>query len=65
MKEKKDLAILEAFLYLVLFLFLRYNIRFPLAYKRESRAPHEGDPKPIDPSRSDTDPHKSTTRMHS
>ena len=65
MKEKKDPAILEAFLSLVLLLFLRYNPRFPLAYKRESRAPHEGDPEPIDPSRSDTDPHKSTTRTHS
>ena len=36
--------ILDAFLYLVLLLFLRYNPRFPLAYKRESRAPHEGVP---------------------
>ena len=58
MKEKKDPAILEAFLSLVLLLFLRYNPRFPLAYKRESGAPHEGDPEPIDPSRFDTDPHK-------
>ena len=41
MKEKKDPAILEAFLSLVLLLFLRYNPHFPLAYKRESRAPHE------------------------
>ena len=65
MKEKKDPTILEAFLSLILLLFLRYNPHFLLAYKRESRAPHEGDPKPIDPSRSDTDPHKSTTRMHS
>ena len=66
MKEK-DPMILGAFLSLslVLLLFLRYNPRFPLAYKRESRAPHEGDPEPIDPSRSDTDPHKSTTRTHS
>ena len=65
MKEKNDPSILEAFLSLVLLLFLRYNPRFPLAYKRESRAPHERDPEPIDPSRSDTDPHKSTTRTHS
>ena len=42
MKEK-DLAILEAFLSLILFLFLRCNPRFPLAYKSESRAPHERD----------------------
>ena len=65
MKEKKDPVILEAFLSLVLLLFLRYNPRFPLAYKRESRALREGDPEPIDPSRFDTDPHKSTTRTHS
>ena len=65
MKEKKDSAILEAFLSLILLLFLRYNPRFPLTYKRKSREPHEGDPEPIDPSRSDTDPHKSTTRTHS
>ena len=43
MKEKKDPTILEAFLSLVLLIFLRYNLRFPLTYKRESRAPHEGD----------------------
>jgi len=65
MKEKKDSTILEAFLSLVLLLFLRYNPRFPLAYKMESRVPHEGDPELIDPSRSDTDPHNSTTRTHS
>ena len=65
MKEKKDPAILEAFLSLVLLLFLCYNPRFPLAYKRKSRAPHEEVPGLIDPSRSDTDPHKSTTRTHS
>ena len=65
MKEKKDPTILEAFLSLVLLLFLRYNPRFPLAYKRESRVPHKRDPEPIDPSRSDTDPHKSMTRKHS
>ena len=65
MKEKKDPAILETFLSLVLLLFLRYNPRFPLAYKRESKAPHEGEPERIDPSRSDIDPHKSTTRTHS
>ena len=65
MKEKKDSTILEAFLSLVLLLFLRYNPRFPLAYKRESKAPHEGDPESIDPSRSDTDPHKSMTQTHS
>ena len=46
MKEKKDPAILEAVLSLVLLLFLRYNTRFPLAYKRKSRVPHEGDPDP-------------------
>ena len=44
MKEKKDQTILEAFLSLVLLIFLRYNPRFPLAYKRESRAPHKGGP---------------------
>ena len=65
MKEKKDPTILEAFLSLVLLFFLHYNPRFPLAYKRESRAPHEEDLEPIDPSRSNTDPHKSTTRTHS
>ena len=61
MKEK-DPMILKAFgsLSLVL-LFLRCNTYFPLAYKRESKAPHEGDPEPIDSSRSDIDPHKSTT----
>ena len=65
MKEKNDSVILEAFLSLILLLFLRYNPRFPLAYKRESRTAHEGEPEPIDPSRSDTDPHKSMTRTHS
>ena len=64
MKEKKDPAILEAFLSLVLLLFLRYNPRFPLAYKRESRTPHEVDGS-IDPSRSDIDLNKSMTQMHS
>ena len=39
MKEKKDPTILEAFLSLILLLFLRCNPRFPFAYKRESRAP--------------------------
>ena len=43
MKEKKDPAILEAFLSLVLLFFLCYNPCFPLAYKMESRVPHEGD----------------------
>ena len=43
MKEKKDSAILEAFLSLVFLLFLCCNLLFPLAYKRESRAPHERD----------------------
>ena len=61
MKEKKDPVILDAFLSLVLLLFVHYNPRFPLAYKRESRVPHEWDPKLIDPSRSNTDPHKSMT----
>ena len=64
MKEKKDPTILEAFLSLVLLLFFHYNPRFSLAYKRENRAPYEGDAEPIDPSRSDTDPHKSMTRTH-
>ena len=64
MKENKNPAILEAFLSLVLLIFLCCNQRFPLANKRKSRAPHEGDPEPIDPSRSDIDPHKSTTRTH-
>ena len=45
MKEKKDPATLEAFfslsLSLIFLLFLRCNPRFPLAYKRESRAPHK------------------------
>ena len=47
MKDKKDLTILKDFLSLSRarsFLFLRYNPCFPLAYKRESRASHEGDP---------------------
>ena len=44
MKEKKHPMIPEAFLSLVLLIFLRYNPRFPLAYKRESRASHERDP---------------------
>ena len=65
MNKKKDRMILEAFFSLILLLFLRYNPRFPLAYKRESRTAHEGEPEPIDPSRSDTDPHKSTTRTYS
>ena len=41
MKEKKDPVTLEAFFSLVLLLFLLRNPRFPFAYKRESRAPHE------------------------
>jgi len=41
MKEKKDPAILEAFISLVLLLFLRCNRCFPFACKRGSRAPHE------------------------
>ena len=41
MKEKKDPAILESFLSLVLLLFLRCNPRFPFTYKRGSRVPHE------------------------
>ena len=49
MKEKKDPVILEAVLSLVLLLFLCCNPRFPLDYKRESRAPHEGDPIKADP----------------
>ena len=39
MKEEKDPAILEAFLSLVLLLFLCYNPCFPFAYKRESKVP--------------------------
>ena len=39
MKEKKDPAILEAFLSLVPLLFLLCNPCFPFAYKRGSRAP--------------------------
>ena len=54
MKEKKDPTILEAFLSLVLLLFLRCNPRFPLAYKWKSRVPHEGDP--IDPDLHKTEP---------
>ena len=61
-KEKKDPAILKAFFSLSFFFFLRCNLCFPLAYKRESRAPHEGN-RPIE-TRSDLDPHKSTTRTH-
>ena len=51
MKENKDPVILEAFLSLVLLLFLSYNPCFPLAYKRESKAPHERglDPHKIKP----------------
>ena len=41
MKEKKDQVTLEAFFSLVLLNFLLCNPRFPLAYKRGSRAPHE------------------------
>ena len=51
MNEKKDPTTMEAFFSLVLLIFLLCNPRFPFAYKRESRAPHEGGP----------DPHKSTT----
>ena len=54
MNEKKDPTTLEAFFSLVLLLFLLCNLRFPFAYKRESRAPHE---------RGDRE-HKSTTRAH-
>jgi len=45
MKEKKDLAILKAFVSLSLsfFFFLHCNPCFPLAYKRESKASHERD----------------------
>ena len=39
MKEKKDLATLEAFFSLVLLLLLLCNPRIPLAYKRGSKAP--------------------------
>jgi len=34
MKEKKDMATMEAFFSLVLLLFLLCNPRFPFAYKR-------------------------------
>ena len=44
MKKKRDPTTLEAFFSLVLFLFLLYNPRFPFAYKRGSRAPHERGP---------------------
>ena len=44
MEEKKDSATLEAFLSLVLLLFLRCNPRFPFAHKWGSRAPMKGDP---------------------
>ena len=57
MKEKKDTTILEAFLSLVLLIFLRYNPRFPLAYKRGSRAPHEGEG-----DRHETEPRDKNTR---
>ena len=61
MKEK-DPTILEAFLSLVLLLSLCCNLRFPLAYKRESRAPHEWGriDQPIEDG-SDLDPHKNMT----
>jgi len=42
MKDKKDPEILKDFLKLYSSLFLRYDPRFPLAYKRESSASHEG-----------------------
>ena len=44
MKKKKDLMILKAFVSLSLsfFFFLCCNPCFPLAYKRESRAPYKG-----------------------
>ena len=41
MKEKKDMATMEAFFSLVLLLFLLCNPRFFFAYKRGSRASHE------------------------
>ena len=41
MNEKKDPTTMEAFFSLVLLIFLLCNPRFPFAYKRESRAPHE------------------------
>ena len=42
MKEKKDPTTLEAFFSLsILLLFLLCNPRFPFAYKRGSKAPHE------------------------
>ena len=41
MKEKKAPATLKAFFSLVLLIFLLCNPRFPFAYKRGSRAPHE------------------------
>ena len=41
MKEKKDPATLKAFFSLVLLIFLLFNPRFPFAYKRGSRTPHE------------------------
>ena len=61
---KEDPAILETFLSLVLLLFLRYNPRFPLAYKRESRVSHEGDSIPIEIT-SNRSEHNTNTRLSS
>ena len=44
MKRKKDPTILKTFFSLVRLLFLRCNPCFLFAYKRGSRAPHEGPP---------------------
>ena len=54
MKEKKDLATLEAFFSLVILLFLHSNPCFSYAYKRKSRAPHDGDPDEIKTKAHDT-----------
>jgi hypothetical protein len=52
MKDKKDLAILKVFFSLSHYpIFLHCNLRFSLAYKRGSRAPHEVEW--INPSRTD------------
>ena len=53
MKEKKDPAILEAFFCLILLIFLRYNPRFPFAYKREA-APLPGTNHEINTQKHDT-----------
>ena len=66
MKEKKDSVILKAFLPLWFFSFSSAITRaFPWPIKGKAGRPMKGIPELIDPSRSDTDPHKSTARTYS